>query len=471
MNGSMAHANQPLKMPALGSPYSDHLAVVIMIFIALAPLPLGSNRPIIWGFNAMTLGAIGTLYFLFAAKSGAFRPPQRHILVPAWLWLGTLIYMAIQTLPLDGLGIGIVRHSVWGDIVITNVISLAPGSTLLAIVRWLSYGLFFVLVLQVAVNRHRANLMLQAAFFIVLAHAVLALIDLVQDGNVLSFLGTPAYPDNATGTFVSRNSFATYLVFGIGTGLALLMRQFEPGQPDEANSRPLSLHSAWLTVGLIIISGALFATQSRMGIAVGALSAVFTLMIAFTRPGGSRLLSIALISTASLLVLGALAFLLGEGVIGRMDDLYFDGAVRAALYGQVAEMIISNHPWLGYGAGSFELAYQLFHREPVSAYLIWDKAHSTYLGLWADLGVIVGTFPMLILMIFAWRAIQGLSRSNSWWISLAGLNAILAAAAHSVVDFSLEIDANIYHMLLLIGLAIARISRPQPGTPQPGTVQ
>ena len=85
-------------------------------------------------------------------------------------------------------------------------------------------------------------------------------------------------------------------------------------------------------------------------------------------------------------------------------------AVRGDLYRQVWGMILAR-PWTGYGGEAFELAYPLFHRPPVDPDLVWDHAHSSYLALWTDYGLIFGSMPLLMLLITFVRLVVSFMRA------------------------------------------------------------
>ena len=129
--------------------------------------------------------------------------------------------------------------------------------------------------------------------------------------------------------------------------------------------------------------------------------------------------------------------------------------VRWDLYGQIAEMIAAR-PWLGYGAGAFEIAFPLFHRPPVSVDLVWDRAHSSYLTLWSELGLVVGSLPILIIGLILWRLITTfVVRAKLSIANVAAIGAIVVVAIHSLVDFSLEIHAVALLFVALIATGLA----------------
>jgi O-antigen ligase len=67
---------------------------------------------------------------------------------------------------------------------------------------------------------------------------------------------------------------------------------------------------------------------------------------------------------------------------------------RLQLYQQVFTMIKAR-PLTGFGFDSFPPAFEMFHKTPVTAGFVWDKAHSTYLTLWAEAGLLFGSFAPL----------------------------------------------------------------------------
>jgi O-antigen ligase len=125
------------------------------------------------------------------------------------------------------------------------------------------------------------------------------------------------------------------------------------------------------------------------------------------------------------------------------------------LYRQVATMIAAD-PWFGFGGGAFEWVFPLFNQPPLSADVVWDRAHSTYLGLWSEFGLVAGSVPLVIVAILAVGAAIGFWRSeNGWSVPLAGLAVVAVAALHSTVDFSLEMPANAYVLLAVLGIGAA----------------
>lgn len=437
------------------------LSRLLVAFIAVTPIPFGSNRPVFWALSATVL-AIAALYYAvsIARSGGRFRYPTGRLGVSGVLFVILCGYLIIQSLPV-GMLFGPVMIATPGGLMLPSMsLSLTPGDTVLMLTRFVSYGLFLFLMLQVSVNRERARAMLRMVAIIIAAHAIYAMLALTQFGDTILFIEKWAYPGSATGTFVNRNSFATFIAMGATVCLALLFRELDVTSKRQARGVGSILGAERFggiayAVLLILMLITLVSTQSRMGLFAGfaGLLTISLLAMGKLKQVSGRTITFGVF--ASVIVGGALLFAFGGGVLERVGTLESSTNVRASLYEQVWQMIMSR-PWLGFGGGSFETAFPLFHQLPVNPDRIWDKAHSTYLGLWSELGLVFGSIPLLIVMLLAFNSLRkAISRTRDWIAPAAAFAVIVVAGVHSLVDFSLEIQANSYILLAIIALGIA----------------
>ncbi len=441
---------------------NDWIAVSLLVFLALCPVPLGSNRPFFWASNVAIVGGMGLLYIALIRGRFRVRLPQRLFRIPSILWLIVVLAMVVQIIPFGHFGLYITAVSADGGQIQSSTISLAAGTTILSALRWISFGLFFLLVVQIATSRSRADWMLRAIFFIIAAHAAIALLDFAQDGRWLGFLAADAYPGAVTGTFVNRNSFASFIVMGIGIGCCMALHTML-GTKTESERQTHAFQQLsqlfCIGTGLFIMMGAIIASQSRMGTVMAVFTVLASLLLAGLKFRSGAITKFSVLAAGMTLILLLAIVLVGAGLLGRIDMLGHDTSVRLNLYSQIIEMIRAK-PWTGYGAGSFEVAYPLYHREPVSPNHWWDKAHSTYLSLFAELGIVVGLLPIVVVAFFFRHALQlFLIQDSAWWHAQTALVVISAVTIHSIFDFSLEIDANAYQFLAIIGVGISVASR------------
>jgi len=170
-----------------------------------------------------------------------------------------------------------------------------------------------------------------------------------------------------------------------------------------------------------------------------------------------RLIPALLVGSALLLLVGLVVVLNSDGLLQRFLFTEQSWGERIALYQQVIELI-SIRPFTGFGGGSFQLAFQQVHQPPVGVDRVWDKAHNSYLTLLSELGVVAGLLIPLMLVAIATRLMRAPSASGPEGLpKTVALGVLAVGASHSLVDFSLEIQAVTlwFGALVAIGLAQA----------------
>ncbi|MGR3343182.1 MAG: O-antigen ligase family protein [Paracoccaceae bacterium] len=416
-------------------------AMVLISVVLLAPIPAASNHPLAWMLWATVIGLTGALVMATTGRAQAIR--TRHVklmLALGFVLLGVAIW---QALPMRGIRGGVLISLPSGT---TNLpsLSIAPSATFVAALRVASYLVFFVLMLWISRDARRSKRIGLVLFYGISAHALWAMISLNLLGDIQLVGEKSAYLGVATGAFIGRSAFATFLGMGLVLGLAFLL--VEPSRARRKDTTDQRLQRAIMCISLMIILIALVSTQSRMGIA-SSLLAVFAGVLPWAR--SRRRISI----WSAAIFIAVLAYY-GEGLSGRVTHLAQSSSTRIELYAQVFEMI-RMRPLFGFGLDSFPLAYELFHAPPVSAGFVWDRAHSTYLTLWAEAGVIAGSAPPLAGLVAAhmlWRGAR--KRGPNGAMATAGFAALLLCGLHALFDFSLEIQANTFLLLALVALGL-----------------
>lgn len=412
------------------------LAGFLICVVAFSPIPFGSNRPLFWALSTMVLAAAALAYLAFLFSRGLpLRNGLKRLFWPIALYSLLLLYLCFQLAPVGN--VQFVMPD--GYRMVHDRFSLASGQTTLMLMRQLGYGLMFFLMLQVCVNQNRATWVLKAVFVIGVLHALTGLVFLYALNDTALFYEKQASIGAATGTFLNRNSFSTFLSITAIAGIFVAFDMAAKAQEERQSGYPAyDLTKIFTRIGvgiclLLVIVTALL-TKSRAGnFSMFAGILCFGILVAL-KSGNSlaKVLAIAVaVVTTILLVIG----IYGGGLLDRLISSEDGWDERWALYAQVWEMILSR-PLTGFGAGSFEWVYPLFHRPPVSADLVWDKAHGTYLTLWAELGLIAGSIPIAIFIILSFDMIKNMSHH-----SITALSALVVIALHSFFDFSMEIYA------------------------------
>ena len=430
-----------------------------LVAVVLAPIPLGSGRPLAWAAWGVYFGLVITIYaFLLLRSQQPLRVGLAGYKLPLALFAAVLLWLVVQIIPIGALLGGFPIEGRLGQVAVSDTLSIDPSSTILMLVRQCSYGALFFLLVQIAANPVRRELALNVLLIACLGYALLGIVAL-NTGDWLLGLPKWAYEGSATGTFVNRNSYATFLAFGSVIAAAKLARHVADRLERHYDDGPIQHStSSIILYGLafVFLMTVVVATQSRMGFAA-ALSGSLIAIVA-TAARSTRALPIIIGATlVGLLATISALSLFGQALFDRFGTVERSALVRTDLYQQVIELI-GLRPLIGYGGGSFELAYPLVHQLPVNLDFLWDKAHNTYLTLWSELGLVGGSLPLLIVALFVWRMIRA-PRSNTadWRFRCMAFGVVTVAAVHSLADFSLEIQANalLFVALLAIGMPVA----------------
>jgi O-antigen ligase len=422
-----------------GSVLNQRLAVLLMAVVALSAIPYGSNRPFFWAFWAVIVSAIAIWFCLSVLMRGhAFKVSIKDAWFPATGFLVVAIALLLQLLPI-GRWFFVPIDTGRGELVTSNYLALVPGEACFALLRWSTYGLFFFLALQPSVNRHRSIGMSRVLVAIVAVQAAYALLALSYFGDTILGFDKVAYQGFATGTFVNRNTLATYLAIGVSIATSLAIVSEKP---------------TWRALYLVALGtmvAALLATASRAGIGAAFAGVLAVLIMRRLLARSGAFWGYAIVGCA---FVGVLALLYGGDIFDRA--LFGSGfADRLALYRETAGMI-AERPLFGFGAGSFKYAYTIYHTPDVNVSLVWNHAHSTYLALWVGLGLFVGTVPMILVAYLFVRIVRYEIKTKSGRPALyAAVGGTVAVAIHALVDFSLEIQAVAFLYLLVLALGAA----------------
>jgi len=328
---------------------------------------------------------------------------------------------------------------------------LAIGHFLLTLTAFLS-GFF------AGTSRRSVDRIISAARIAILVYALYGLAALAMTPNLLLWAPKVAYRGSLTGTFVNKNTAAAF--FGCGAILWSCWTYSALQSIEKSSLRALLLNpfNEQVAISLILRASAtltcLFAlllTNSRGGLissSVGLLVALSVLEIKRFRRriGYAIVLSIgALIALAVwLMQMGRIA---SEGVID-------DG--RWQVYGLVAEAI-GRRPWLGTGAGSFEVLFPSLRTADLSSWGVWDYAHSTILEIAVEMGLPVAGMVTLAalasIFLLVRRALKADQRHRVPLAAIVGV-AVLTYL-HSLIDFSLQIPGYAIPFAILIGCGLA----------------
>jgi O-antigen ligase len=435
--------------------------VALSVFV-WAPLPLGSTDTI-WICIWTALLAIS----LVTADLESTTLDDFYLLLPLFFALVVVgAVVALQISPDPSFG---PVNSVW-QAVRENLGVATPGRiSATANGPWLAFGypllfvLAFVRAFLIATNSDDAHRLLRILAWAGFCYALYGILAQLLDPNSLLFRHKDAYVGFATGTFVNRNTAATFwgscAILFLLPLLRLIYRSDRPSSPPSQEVAAL--------IGYHLSSSRALATG--FGVCV--------LAVAMTGSRAGLLLSLATFLLASALFLTPLridnfrrwGLLLGS-VVAALVLLQLIGGIvagRILVYGLIDEQrltvyrttygIIREHPLLGIGYGNFEAVFPAYRPAELGSLGLWDRAHSTPLELAVELGLPAAALIFAVSLWCLYQMLRGsLRRRRDRYIPIIGASVAILGFLHSSIDFSLQIPGFGVFFAAITGCGLAQ---------------
>ncbi len=440
------------------------LRIYLQLLLVLSPLPFGCMGGI-WEPLCFLLFALFAFFAFWGPQEEYKFLYQRPLRFLAIVFFALLI---LQLLPLPlfllkwiSPGVGRVLQAVSGSLPAFHPLSLIPVESLLALSRFLVYGLVFAALLRLDWDKNDIFILFGTTVVSGVAQTIFALLKLGQGNSkfFLFFMPDTHAPGFLRGTIYNPDHFAFYLelLFPIALGLLFAhLLVFDPGQ----SLREKILHIAedrriiLLFLAPIVLAAGIYLTGCRSGIAVLVLSILFFaqmsvyLRVNFSARRHLRLLFI--LATLLAVFVGAQStldkFLTGNyKEISRID--YWANALA----------MFRDFPLFGTGLGTFKYAYFLYGRETGFVH----HAHNEYLESLADMGGLasVAFFALLGILVFSLLRMWIVRRHPEVKPMVLGvLTALFAAFFHSFFDFSLRVPTNAFLFIVLFALGLKLVT-------------
>ena len=409
--------------------------------ILAAPLALGGNRPQFWLLNFAVIAFVAAAYLVVSSLTKSERRFNFWglgvcaVLAPAYLAALGIHHVSFHGLELNARAVnsalGIVKYCTYGTLLVAPPV---PGQPL----AQLALGTFVV----VGLSLHGLY-----AFF-------------VLSNPEWQFFEKTASRDMRLAP-VNRNSLRRLWQCPRASHSPALRPRGNVSRRARTQINPINVESIAAVfikfAPVAIFISAALATGSRMGMLVTFLgvSVVAGLWLRDT-PGVRRKFSVWWFGGVFALVLAIFFINFGGETFERLGTTALSADVRGSLYEQVWGMVASA-PLQGHGVEGFELAYRGYQAPPVSADVRWGDAHNTYLELWAEQGLLLGSIPpvlCLLLLARLWTRARRLGVHQSHF-ARAAVAALVIGGVHSLVDFSLEMQANVFLLILVVALGLA----------------
>lgn len=439
--------------------------------VALTPLPLASNRPL----PAAVLGIATGLLLVFCAlseaqSSSARQVVRRSIGGPLCLFGAVCLWIVLQyvPLPLDASAWTMASNALREPL--PERISINPEATLTALMRLCSYAAIFWTSYRLNASSDRARKSVKLLVAIVGAYSLYGIVIFLLGNDTILLWRKWAYEDSLTSTFVNRNNYATFAGLGllcVYSAFYLVLKNILTRRRSTKDQivlfiETVSTREIWLTSATICIAVSLILTASRAGILVSLLGLVLfqLLVIKFRVRLDPRTLLFAGIFVG---LSAALMTFFGNQAAYRYSQLSLEKTTRDAIFSTTASAIHAA-PWTGTGFGTFPDVIDAYQVDGFSTRVEWDKAHNTYLENALELGIPAMIALNLSIGWLAFLALRGVWQRRRYRVYPAlGVAATCLVAAHSLVDFSLQIPAVSVLYAFILGLAVAQ-SPPRNGS-------
>jgi len=448
----------------------------LVAVVLFAPLPFGSNRPWSWSLLGLLIGSI-LLFWALATPLGrvsaVFLPLSLTLVVGLFALVVVVVVVQVSCWsPRDW------HHPAWRFVADLPqefgcpAVTINREATWTALSRLLTYGGGFWLAVQLTGRSTYAHVLLKGVAIAIAAYAGYGLVVHFGDLGLILWYRKWAYEGVVTGTFVNRNSFATFAGIGAVCNLAIIIHTTLAAQ-QARDGNGLQLRWAIETIagrcypyvaGFLLCSVAVVLTASRAGTASTCLGLIVLTMTAgihhrtawHWRSAGAALM-------LALVLLAIMAG--GSELLRRLERTSEDAEHRGIVIGRTLEAALEQ-PWLGTGYGTFEDAWTLYRPEEIGRW--FRQAHSTYAENLLELGVL-GSVPLVLcvgaIVVLCARGLV-IRRRNGIFPS-AALAAGVVPIAHSTIDFTLQMPAIALLFAVLLGMGVrqsfpeaARAARP-----------
>ena len=424
--------------------------------VLVSAIALGANRPASWSALAGAVFVLFGFQTLLDILQGVPRTAAR-VWLPALFFFAAVVWALVQTLPTPSAAYA---HPVWAFVPsATPRISADPIPGQQIILRLTSYGMIFWLALRAATRATRAIAFLKAIALFSTAMAAFGLAAYMTGINpILQADTSPVF----SATFINRNSYATFAVFGILANLGAYIHAASLGSRNE--TRPVGnrireflerfFGGAWLfALGFLLCLAGLVLTQSRGGALAGIVG--LATFAASYRRRDARLNPFLL---ATLIGIPVFVFtVLTTGLFSRLLATT-EEENRFQIYALVLEGIW-DRPLLGHGLGTFENSFRQY--VPIElAQFDWNLAHNSYLENAFELGLPAAVSFYLGLLMITFAIARGTrSRRRNRIVACVALSSVFTAGLHSVFDFSLQIPAIAALFAFILGIGYAQSFR------------
>jgi O-antigen ligase len=418
---------------------------MVFITVLCSPIPFASNTPLAWNMVAATIALGSVLYWIALPKQS----------LPVLIWgavlgyLVVLLWAGIQASTLTPLSW---HHPLWQMLGLKGSIALDRGAVVERFTCLLSYLLAFVTLAQGAMVKNTARLILRGLLVMATLIACYGLYIFMMGNHEVLWIDKYAYLNDVTGTFINRNSFATFCGMALLLSIAVLPNRhaaLPTYYPFKERLAYIMGHwfnerQVWWLLPPMVLMTTLLLTHSRGGL-LAVMVGLWALCTLLMRKPVFMVIGV---------ILGIVLIVGDGGTLARVKKTDIETEERFRVYTIMLEAI-ERAPWFGYGLGNFDRTFKMMQDERVHGY--YDKAHSDVLEIIFDMGVLGASVFFISMATVIWVCIVGYKhRQQGKWYPALGIAVSVMVLVHSVVDFSMQMPAVALWYATMLGLAVGQ---------------
>lgn len=448
-----------------------YLFLAALIF---SPLAFGTVET--WSYLVMGLMiSAGAVMLVYSSRERPFF--QVPGLIPL---LMVNAFILFQLVPLPAIIVKLLSPSTYavydGLAVLTGKtglipLSIYPRATLMELLRFSCYLLFYVIAVQFLSDR----LLLKKTVVVITGFAaVLSLIAIIEFvtrsidypflGNKILWIRELSHKGSPMGPYVNRNHYAGLMEMIFPLVLAMFL-VYRPVMAKISIKRRLagffshkrvSQHFLYGTAAVLIATSILL-SLSRGGIISLAISMfIFSGLLIFRTNRKTSGYYIGVIVIVVLLLTGTSGW---NAIVDRFEDLRGSSGeinLNRFVYWKDAADIIGDFTLTGAGVGTFEKIYPLYRTNPGTQVL--EHAHNDYLEFLSTGGIILPALMGWALFSILYGAAKTFMKRREPYSVLLFIGCVTSVSAvllHCLVDFNMQVGANGLYFFFILAMAVA----------------
>jgi O-antigen ligase len=436
--------------------------------LAWCPFYFGGNDLLAWGINAVFFPTLLIIYEVSLLVRGARHPVSIGVIwIPALLFGAVLSWTFVQNASWTPEGW---HHPIWDmasdalERPLEGSISVNRDLTSLAQLRLITSASSFWLAVQLCRDGRRADFFLKSIGLIACAYAIYGLAAAALMPGIILWVNDNLMVGFVRSTFVNKNSFATYDGIGFLAVCGLLFRVFRRRVTSVGGSVGFTIATLIETLGrsgavllgaAFILLTALLLTGSRGGILATSLGVFVLAALMFTRRSSrpTRQLETIILCGA---LFAAVVTAFGDTFFGRIEATGIYDDTRMAV-NRLTLGAVRDAPLLGFGYGTFADVFPMYRDRSVGVVGIFDEAHNSYLEVLLGLGLAFGSMLIVTIAMLVFRCLRGaVTRRQNATIPGVAASVGFLVGLHSLVDFSLQMQAVTLTFMAILGAGIAQ---------------